>query len=84
MTLAWSRHQYAEVVWNQKVETWLGCHRRAFEVFGGVPAKVDDHPKCAITKACYYDPEVKQSNGPIPKSPRDMASSSPPARQGYS
>lgn len=60
MTLAWSRHQYAEVVWNQKVETWLGCHRRAFGFFGGVPAKVViDNAKCAITKACYYDPEVR-------------------------
>lgn len=33
MTLAFSRHQYAEIVTNQKVETWLGCHRRAFEFF---------------------------------------------------
>ena len=28
MTLAWSRHAYAEVVTDQKVATWLGCHRR--------------------------------------------------------
>ena len=25
MTLAWSRHAYAEVVTDQKVATWLGC-----------------------------------------------------------
>ena len=62
MTLAWSRHQYAELVRNQSVETWLGCHRRAFEHFGGVPTKIIiDNPKCAITKACYYDPEVQRS-----------------------
>ena len=62
MTLAWSRHQYAEIVRDQKIETWLGCHRRAFEFFGGVPAKVIiDNPKCAITKACYHDPEVQRS-----------------------
>lgn len=62
MTLAWSRHQYAEIVTNQKVETWLGCHRRAFEWFGGVPSKVIlDNPKCAITKACYYDPVAQRS-----------------------
>jgi transposase len=30
MTLCWSRHQYAEIVWDQRVETWLACHRRAF------------------------------------------------------
>jgi transposase len=40
MTLAWSRHQYAELVRDQSVESWLGCHRRAFEHFNGVPAKI--------------------------------------------
>ena len=62
MVLAWSRHQYAELVRNQSVETWLGCHRRAFEHFNGVPLKIIiDNPKCAITKACYYDPQVQRS-----------------------
>jgi transposase len=62
MTLAWSRHQYAEIVTNQKIETWLGCHRRAFEFFGGVPRKtIIDHTKCAIVKACYYDPVTQRS-----------------------
>ena len=62
MVLAWSRHQYAELVRNQSVETWLGCHRRAFEHFNGVPAKIIiDNPKCAITKACYYDPQVQRA-----------------------
>ena len=40
MTLAFSRHQYVEFVWDQTVETWLGCHRRAFEWFGAVPARL--------------------------------------------
>mgnify|MGYP001816259609 FL=1 len=35
MTLCWSRHQYAELILNQKVDTWLACHRHAFEWFGG-------------------------------------------------
>jgi len=30
MTLAWSRHQYAEIVTDQKGASWLECHRRAF------------------------------------------------------
>ncbi len=34
MTLAWSRHQYAELVRDQSVATWLTCHRHAFECFG--------------------------------------------------
>jgi transposase len=57
MTLCWSRHQYAEVVLDQTVETWLACHRRAFEWFGGrVERVIIDNAKCAITKACMYDP----------------------------
>lgn len=62
MTLCFSRHQYAEVVFDQKVETWLACHRRAFEWLGGVPAKlIIDNAKCAITRACARDPEVQRS-----------------------
>jgi transposase len=62
MTLAWSRHQYAELVRDQSVETWMGCHRRSFEHFNGVPSRVIiDNPKCAITKACYHDPQVQRS-----------------------
>ena len=66
MTLSWSRHQYAEVVRNQSVETWLSCHRHAFEWFNGVPRKVRiDNPKCAITKACYYEPTVQRAYGEL-------------------
>lgn len=62
MTLAWSRYQYVEMVTDQKVLTWLGCHRRAFEFFGGVPGKVViDNLKAAITKACWHDPTVQRS-----------------------
>jgi transposase len=62
MVLAWSRHQYAELVRDQSIETWLGCHRRSFEHFNGVPSKIIiDNPKCAITKACYHDPQVQRS-----------------------
>jgi hypothetical protein len=62
MTLCWSRHQYAEIVLDQKVPTWLGCHRRAFEWFGGVPKKlIIDNAKCAITKACTRDPVVQRA-----------------------
>ncbi len=57
MTLAYSRHQYAELVWDQSVPTWLRCHRNAFEFWGGVPARVMcDNLKAAITRACRYDP----------------------------
>ena len=62
MTLCWSRHQYAEFVRDQTVATWLGCHRRAFESFSGVPSRVIiDNAKCAITKACVYEPDVQRA-----------------------
>ena len=64
MTLAWSRHQYAEIVRDQKLTTWLGCHRRAFEFFNGIPTKVIiDNLKAAIVKACWHDPVVQRSYG---------------------
>lgn len=62
ITLCWSRHQYAEFVRDQTVATWLGCHRRAFEWFGGVVSRIIiDNAKCAITKACVYEPDVQRA-----------------------
>jgi transposase len=62
MTLCWSRHQYAEFVRDQTVATWLGCHRRAFESFSGVPSRaIIDNAKCAITKACVHEPTVQRA-----------------------
>jgi transposase len=62
MTLCHSRHQYVEFVWDQTVATWLGCHRRAFEWFAGVPVRVIiDNAKCAITRACAQDPTVQRA-----------------------
>ncbi len=59
MTLSYSRHCFAELVFDQRVETWLGLHARAFEFFGGVPRRVVlDNLKAAVTKACFYDPMV--------------------------
>ena len=56
-TLSCSRHQYAELVFDQKVETWIGLHRRAFEFFGGVPRRVvPDNLRAAIRKAAIHDP----------------------------
>jgi transposase len=64
MTLCFSRHQYAEVVWDQSVATWLSCHRRAFEWFNAVPARlIIDNAKCAITRACRRDPGVQRAYG---------------------
>ena len=62
MTLAWSRHQYVEFVFDQRVDTWLRCHRHAFEYFRGVPQRVViDNLKSAILRASQDDPQVQQA-----------------------
>ncbi len=64
MTLSWSRHQYVEFVFNQKVGTWLQCHRHAFEFFEGVPQRVViDNLKAGIIRASWDDPQVQQAYG---------------------
>lgn len=62
MTLAWSRHVFVTFVFDQRVETWLDCHRRAFEYFGGVPERVKlDNLKAAILRASQDDPRVQRA-----------------------
>lgn len=62
MVLSFSRLLYAEMVRDQSVATWLGCHRRAFEFFGGIAASMRiDNAKCAITRACATDPLVQRA-----------------------
>jgi transposase len=39
-TLGWSRATYVEFVTDERLETLLGCHERAFYFFGGVPREV--------------------------------------------
>ena len=49
MTLAYSRMMYLQFTLTEKMEQWLDAHLRAFEFFGGVPAKVMiDNLKCAV------------------------------------
>ena len=58
MTLGHSRHGYEEAVWDQKLETFLRLHERAFRDFGGVPQVVrHDNLKAAVVRACYFDPD---------------------------
>jgi len=79
MTLCFSRHMYAEIVTDQKVGTWLACHRGAFEFFGGVPARlIIDNAKCAITRACIRDPEVQRSYGELAEGYGFLISPCPP------
>lgn len=62
LVLSHSRHLYAELVWDQRVETWLLCHVHAFAAFGGVPARIVlDNLKAAILHASVHDPVVQRA-----------------------
>jgi transposase len=62
MTLSYSRHQYAELVFDQTVPTWLACHRHAVEWFGGVPRTVvPDNLKAAVLVAALHDPVLGEA-----------------------
>lgn len=61
-TLSFSRHQYAELVFDQKTATWIGLHRRAFAYFGGVVRRVvPDNLKAAVLEALVYDPVLGEA-----------------------
>lgn len=57
MRLSYSRLDYYEKVYDQRVETFIRCHINAFNYFGGVPEYVKiDNLKAAILKANFYEP----------------------------
>jgi transposase len=61
-TLCFSRHQYAELVFDQKTPTWIALHRRAFESFGGVVTRViPDNLKAAVIQALVHDPVLGEA-----------------------
>jgi transposase len=61
-TLSYSRHQYAELVFDQKVSTWIALHRRAFASWDGVPRRiVPDNLKAAVVQALIHDPVLGEA-----------------------
>jgi transposase len=61
-TLCYSRHQYAELVFDQKVPTWIALHRRVFETWGGVPRRiVPDNLKAAVIRALIDEPVLGEA-----------------------
>ena len=57
MRLSYSRLDYYEIVYNQKVETFLRCHINAFQYFKGVPKLVKiDNLKAGVLEANFYEP----------------------------
>ncbi len=77
---------YVEPVLHQDLPTWIGCHVRAFEYFGGVSQVwVPDNPKVGVTRADKYEPELNPTYADLarhyeavvvparPRRPRDKA-----------
>ncbi len=62
MVLSHSRHRFVRFVFRQDVLTWVDCHRRAFEFFGGVPETIVlDNLKAGVLKPDIYDPTLNRS-----------------------
>jgi transposase len=65
MTLGFSRRSFAELVFDQRAETWLSLHIQAFEYFGAVPRViVPDNLKAAVVRAAFAiddDPILNRS-----------------------
>jgi transposase len=57
MRLSYSRLDYYEIVYDQRVETFIQCHINAFNYFGGIPQYIKiDNLKAAILKTNFYEP----------------------------
>lgn len=55
MRLSYSRLDYYEKAYDQRVETFIQCHINAFKYFGGVPEYIKiDNLKAAILEANFY------------------------------
>lgn len=61
MRLSYSRLDYYEKVYDQRVGTSIACHIRDFKFFGGVCQYVKiDNLKAAILEANFYEPTYQQ------------------------
>lgn len=61
-TLSYSRHMYAEIVFDQKVSTWIACHRHAFTFWDGVPKRiVPDNLRAAVRRGAIDHPVLGEA-----------------------
>ena len=65
-TLGASQYIYAEAVAGEDLASWTSAHIRCCEELGGSPAAwVPDNLKAAVTKPCFYDPDVNPTYGDL-------------------
>jgi len=61
MVLSFSRYAYYELVLDQKVDTFLACHKHAFNFFNGVPRMLRlDNLKTTVSLVDRYEPELQK------------------------
>jgi transposase len=61
LRLSYSRLDYCDKVYGQRVETFIACHIHSFEFFGDIPQHVKIHNlKAAILEANFYEPIYQQ------------------------
>jgi transposase len=82
MVLGFSRLMYVDLVFDQKIDTWLRLHVDAFEYFGGVPETVvPDNLKAAVVR-CYFGlkdkPELNRSYRELARHYGFMVDPTPP------
>lgn len=63
MVLAYSRHMFVRVVFDQRIETWLQLHADAFAELGGVvETVVPDNLKAAVVRAAFAIDDQSELN----------------------
>ncbi|MDX8462486.1 IS21 family transposase [Mesorhizobium humile] len=81
-----SSYTFAEATWTQTLPDWIGSHVRMFRFFQGVPRLIIlDNLKSGVSRASFYDPEIKRQlrhdglslwrrcSSARPKRPRDKS-----------
>jgi len=62
MVLACSRHMFVRPVLTLDAVSWVDAHVRAFEFFGGVPARlVPDNLRTGVDRPDLYDPKINRA-----------------------
>lgn len=53
---------FALATWSEQLSDWIAAHNAAFSFYGGgTQLLVSDNTKCAVIKACHFDPMVNRS-----------------------
>lgn len=60
--MAASSLSFALATWSEQLPDWIEAHSAAYTFLGGVmQLLISDNTKCAVIKACHFDPLVNRS-----------------------